>query len=197
MPALRDEKTHGPWQRYFPLLQANKEQSLLVLSASQDKFYSDHMYSNYGDLGMAVKAMVDEFQKDHNTNSNIQSIQVSLLPSREKVRCRAMAWLNLNSIAAAHFHLSKHLACRPFHCLTLLAFVVSVAAAFSSSCWILFVVPAMPAKTCRWVRLGQLASLDQWVVPSCQWLAVHEPASCVGAISQGVLRLQLTRLCRK
>mmetsp|Transcript_24081 Transcript_24081/g.42879 ORF Transcript_24081/g.42879 Transcript_24081/m.42879 type:complete len:381 (-) Transcript_24081:157-1299(-) len=53
----------------------HKEASQVVLSASQDKFYKDHMYSNYGDLGMAVKALVDDFQKDAKISSSIQSIQ--------------------------------------------------------------------------------------------------------------------------
>ena len=46
-----------------------------VLTPSQDEFYAKHMYSNYGDLGMAVKELVDDFQKDHKTSSDIQSIQ--------------------------------------------------------------------------------------------------------------------------
>jgi vacuolar protein sorting-associated protein 45 len=56
-------------------VQVHKEASQVVLSASQDKFYKDHMYSNYGDLGMAVKALVDDFQKDAKISSSIQSIQ--------------------------------------------------------------------------------------------------------------------------
>mmetsp|Transcript_4745 Transcript_4745/g.13162 ORF Transcript_4745/g.13162 Transcript_4745/m.13162 type:complete len:582 (-) Transcript_4745:177-1922(-) len=53
----------------------HKDNAQLVLSATQDKFYEKHIYSNYGDLGMAVKAMVDEFQTDTKSSKNIQSIQ--------------------------------------------------------------------------------------------------------------------------
>ena len=39
-----------------------KENQELVLSAGQDHFFSQYQYANFGELGAAVKAMVDEFQ---------------------------------------------------------------------------------------------------------------------------------------
>lgn len=54
---------------------AAQEASHVVLSAAQDGFYKTHMYANYGDLGMAVKALVDDFQRDAKVSSSIQSIQ--------------------------------------------------------------------------------------------------------------------------
>jgi len=34
-----------------------------VLSARQDDFYGKHMYNNFGDIGTAVRELVDEFQR--------------------------------------------------------------------------------------------------------------------------------------
>ena len=64
-----------------------------MLSAEQDAFFRGQMYSNYGmslcpmcffaishspgsqgDLGVAIKSMVDEFQAASKSNQNIQSI---------------------------------------------------------------------------------------------------------------------------
>ena len=46
-----------------------------MLSADQDSFFREHMFSNFGDFGSAVKQMVDDFQKLSKSNQNIQSIQ--------------------------------------------------------------------------------------------------------------------------
>lgn len=34
-----------------------------MLAASQDEFFKSNMYANYGDLGAAVKAMLDDYTK--------------------------------------------------------------------------------------------------------------------------------------
>lgn len=47
----------------------------IVLSARQDDFYKRHMYSNFGDIGAAVKDLVDEFSKQTTSSRNINTIE--------------------------------------------------------------------------------------------------------------------------
>ncbi|KAK9816319.1 hypothetical protein WJX74_002302 [Apatococcus lobatus] len=47
----------------------------VVLGARQDEFFRKQMYANFGDLGMAVKGLVDEFQKAHKTTSKVSTIE--------------------------------------------------------------------------------------------------------------------------
>ena len=53
----------------------DKDLQQVVLSVTQDKFFEQHMHANFGDLGMAVKSMLDEYQKQTKSNENIQSIE--------------------------------------------------------------------------------------------------------------------------
>lgn len=46
----------------------------VVLSSEQDLFFKANMYENFGDLGMNIKRMVDEFQQVAKSNQNIQTI---------------------------------------------------------------------------------------------------------------------------
>lgn len=46
----------------------------LVLSATSDAFFAQHVHANFGDLGMAVKTLVDEYQAKTQTHESIQSI---------------------------------------------------------------------------------------------------------------------------
>lgn len=52
-----------------------KDMKEVVLSATCDPFFEKQMYSNFGDLGMAVKKLVDEYQAKTQTHENIQSIE--------------------------------------------------------------------------------------------------------------------------
>lgn len=52
-----------------------KDMMELVLSAASDSFFEKHMYSNFGDLGMAVKKLVDDYQAKTQTHENINSIE--------------------------------------------------------------------------------------------------------------------------
>eukprot|EP00249_Psilotum_nudum_P018464 c26818_g1_i2 orf=120-1817(+) len=52
-----------------------KDQQELVLSSEQDAFFKANMYENFGDLGMNIKKMVDEFQLKGKSNQNIQTIE--------------------------------------------------------------------------------------------------------------------------
>ncbi|KAL6067570.1 vacuolar protein sorting-associated protein 45 [Balamuthia mandrillaris] len=51
-----------------------KELEEVVLSSDQDSFYKSNMYNNFGDLGISIKNLVDEFQSKTQSNQNIQSI---------------------------------------------------------------------------------------------------------------------------
>ena len=46
----------------------------IVLSSEQDSFFKANMYENFGDIGMNIKRMVDEFQQVSKSNQNIQTI---------------------------------------------------------------------------------------------------------------------------
>jgi len=52
----------------------SKELRELVLSASDDAFFAENMYANYGDLGASVKALVDQFQLQAKMTKKIESI---------------------------------------------------------------------------------------------------------------------------
>lgn len=52
-----------------------KDFAEVVLSARQDDFYRRNMYANYGDLGNAVKELLDRYQSQTNSAKNIKSIQ--------------------------------------------------------------------------------------------------------------------------
>ncbi|XP_039124594.1 vacuolar protein sorting-associated protein 45 homolog isoform X2 [Dioscorea cayenensis subsp. rotundata] len=52
-----------------------KDQQEVVLSSEQDLFFKANMYENFGDLGMNIKRMVDEFQQVAKSNQNIQTIE--------------------------------------------------------------------------------------------------------------------------
>jgi vacuolar protein sorting-associated protein 45 len=45
-----------------------------VLSSEQDTFFKANMFENFGDLGMNIKRMVDEFQQKAKSNQNIQTL---------------------------------------------------------------------------------------------------------------------------
>lgn len=46
----------------------------VVLSSEQDSFFKANMYENFGDIGMNIKRLVDEFQQVAKSNQNIQTI---------------------------------------------------------------------------------------------------------------------------
>ncbi|PIA26763.1 hypothetical protein AQUCO_08900016v1 [Aquilegia coerulea] len=52
-----------------------KDQQEVVLSSEQDAFFKANMYENFGDLGMNIKKMVDDFQQIARSNQNIQTIE--------------------------------------------------------------------------------------------------------------------------
>lgn len=52
-----------------------KDLEEVVLSCTQDDFFSKHRYANFGDLGASVKKLLDEYQKASKKNENIASIE--------------------------------------------------------------------------------------------------------------------------
>jgi vacuolar protein sorting-associated protein 45 len=52
-----------------------KDLEEVVISSTQDQFFAKHRYSNFGDLGTAVKSLLDEYQKNAKMNENITSIE--------------------------------------------------------------------------------------------------------------------------
>ncbi|KAL4556499.1 hypothetical protein LXL04_039154 [Taraxacum kok-saghyz] len=53
----------------------SKDQQEVVLSSEQDTFFKSNMYENFGDIGMSIKRMVDDFQQVAKSNQNIQTIE--------------------------------------------------------------------------------------------------------------------------
>eukprot|EP01129_Flabellula_baltica_P008148 TRINITY_DN3210_c0_g1_i1.p1 TRINITY_DN3210_c0_g1~~TRINITY_DN3210_c0_g1_i1.p1 ORF type:complete len:553 (-),score=125.67 TRINITY_DN3210_c0_g1_i1:35-1618(-) len=47
----------------------------ITLSRAQDQFYRENMYKDFGDLGIALKDLVTTYQRETNTNKNINSIE--------------------------------------------------------------------------------------------------------------------------
>jgi len=55
--------------------QVKKELTQIVLSPEQDQFYKENMFKNFGDLGIAMKDLADEYQKTAKINQNIKSLE--------------------------------------------------------------------------------------------------------------------------
>ncbi|KAF8103183.1 hypothetical protein N665_0188s0134 [Sinapis alba] len=54
----------------------SKDQQVeVVLSSEQDAFFKSNMYENFGDIGMNIKRMVDDFQQVAKSNQNIQTVE--------------------------------------------------------------------------------------------------------------------------
>eukprot|EP01098_Paradermamoeba_levis_P008379 TRINITY_DN3480_c0_g2_i1.p1 TRINITY_DN3480_c0_g2~~TRINITY_DN3480_c0_g2_i1.p1 ORF type:complete len:571 (-),score=168.83 TRINITY_DN3480_c0_g2_i1:184-1896(-) len=52
-----------------------KELEEVTLSPAQDDFYRQAMYNNFGDLGLNIKKLVDEYQVKMKSNQSLQSIE--------------------------------------------------------------------------------------------------------------------------
>lgn len=53
---------------------APEELKEVVLSADQDAFYAEHMYHDFGELGVAVQDLVRRYQANKNTHKNISTL---------------------------------------------------------------------------------------------------------------------------
>lgn len=52
-----------------------KDLQEVVLSSHSDEFFQKHMYSNYGDLGIAVKELVEGFKGDSSDAHQVKTIE--------------------------------------------------------------------------------------------------------------------------
>ena len=53
----------------------SKDLEEVVLSCTQDEFFSRHRYANFGDLGGAIKGMLDKYQSETKNNEKISTIE--------------------------------------------------------------------------------------------------------------------------
>jgi len=53
----------------------NSQATQIVLSPHQDPFYRENMYKNFGDLGIAIKGLVDAYQTKQKLNKDVKSIE--------------------------------------------------------------------------------------------------------------------------
>jgi len=53
----------------------NPDTEQIVLSESNDQFFAEHMYSNFGDLGEAIKGLLDSYQKLAKSNRQISTVE--------------------------------------------------------------------------------------------------------------------------
>lgn len=61
--------------RDAPGVKGQKDMQEIVLSVTSDSFFAAHRNDNFGDLGMAIKEMLSEYQKSQRLNENIQSVE--------------------------------------------------------------------------------------------------------------------------
>ncbi|XP_062516696.1 vacuolar protein sorting-associated protein 45-like [Corticium candelabrum] len=52
----------------------NKDMQEVVLSSEQDEFYQANMYANFGEIGAAIKTLVDQFQDKQKSQAQIETI---------------------------------------------------------------------------------------------------------------------------
>ena len=62
-------------------MQVKKDFQEAVLSYRQDEFFRKNMYANFGDIGSAVKELVDEFQKQSSNTKRINTIEDMQVPA--------------------------------------------------------------------------------------------------------------------
>lgn len=59
----------------LPKEKRKADQPELILSVNQDSFYKENMLKNFGELGVAIRALVEEFQKKTKNNESIDSLE--------------------------------------------------------------------------------------------------------------------------
>lgn len=52
----------------------SKDMREVVMSPEQDTFFKDSLYSDFGEIGIKIKDLVDQFQKKQHSTANIESI---------------------------------------------------------------------------------------------------------------------------
>lgn len=69
------ESRHGYWSLQYLVSVLLFAYAQVVLSCTQDDFFARNRFSNFGDLGVAVKTLMDDYQKATRLNENINSIE--------------------------------------------------------------------------------------------------------------------------
>lgn len=77
-----------------------KDLEEVVMSPSHDEFYRNHMYANYGDIGEAVKGMLDEYSASHKIHESISSIGEYEQAKQTSERGDVYRHCSLNGVAA-------------------------------------------------------------------------------------------------
>lgn len=60
-----------------------------VLSADQDAFYAEHMFHDFGELGVAVQDLVRRYQANRNTHKNITTLGMGRKKKKTKRKTHA------------------------------------------------------------------------------------------------------------
>ena len=68
-------------------MQVKKDFQEAVLSYRQDEFFHKNMYANFGDIGSAVKELVDEFQKQTTNTKRINTIEDMQVSMQLQIIC--------------------------------------------------------------------------------------------------------------
>ena len=59
----------------------------MVLSCTQDAFFARHRHSNYGDLGGAIKVLLEDYQRQAKMNETISSVEDMQVSAAIRLRC--------------------------------------------------------------------------------------------------------------
>ena len=87
------------------VVQVKKDFQEAVLSYRQDEFFHKNMYANFGDIGSAVKELVDEFQKQTTNTKRINTIEDMQVSSQSSAPCECF---DLASLGQMHPLDSEH-----------------------------------------------------------------------------------------
>ena len=85
-----------------------KDQQEVVLSSEQDTFFKANRFENFGDLGMNIKRMVDEFQQKAKSNQNIQTL--GMFTTEHIVTLYiGISWMYFISLKTYNFHENRNI----------------------------------------------------------------------------------------
>lgn len=70
-----EAKRKSAWAYFVDISGTHEARVLEILLKTQDSFYRDNMNKNFGELGVAIKSLVEEFQKKTTNNQNIGTLE--------------------------------------------------------------------------------------------------------------------------
>ena len=62
----------NPVMPYF--VGISKDMREVIMSPDQDSFFKDSLYSDFGEIGIKIKELVDKFQQQQHSTADISSI---------------------------------------------------------------------------------------------------------------------------